>query len=563
MLPPVMVVGQAITPINMNDTGVQIIIILLCVLTLAFLALRDAAVRAWNQKRLPPFLVTRVRGVATMIRVAITYRGARSPQSSTPYHRTMTLPTAATPLAGRSFLADTPAVGIPTSSAIAPESPTATRITSLSALIQTTTPAVVVPWKGDTWQIMADTTSALANPPNDLRDIIAYMRSEHLRVYGEHGKFLVPQGFTLEQGVPHQWFTRAIRGTNHQGVAGLSDTGKDSRMRNQAISLMLQHPPEEISLWILDGKGDWILFENKAHVRMCVRDPDDIEDAFKLLEEERHRRQTLINDYTRDHQVLTTWDTLPPEFRFAHDMPLMWVIVSELDMLMECFKTERAFEVALSRQLRASRSAGGRWTISTQRFNGKETSWRGMINHWSSGAQTFPTDDKPNTSLSTPQLRERGALPPSSMTLPLHAGVATVVAGNQAVTVRDPYLSGEEIGRLLATLPDRVLPLSQKAATKVAQKTPPPERRPSRSPAPMPRATSPAPSVVAETYPGPRMTLDEIAEYIARSPQIPQWRIERNLFGVSDETSYRTVCMAVERLRTSVTVGEPLAVSEE
>ncbi len=547
--------AQALPPIDMNDTGTQIAVVAICVSIVVLLNVRDALVQAWNHKQLPSIGTLLARGVAVMNSLTATSRRARPLRRDfAPHRRTLSLPVVEPHSTIHTRMDATAAAR--TSAPVALPS----RLAALNTLPAHATPApvrpvVVSPWKGGNWQIMAQTKSAIANPPNDMLDTIAYMRSEHLRGYGEHGKFLVPQGFTLEHGHPHQWFTRAIRGTNHQGVAGLPETGKDSRMRNQAISLMLQHTPKELAVYIIDGKGDWILFENKAHVRMCVLDSDDIEDAFMRLEEERNRRQNLINTYSRDHQVLTTWDTLPPEFRLEHDLPLMWVIVSELDMLTECFKTERAFELALSRQLRSSRSAGGRWTLSTQRFNGKETSWRGLVNHWSSGAQTFPTDDKPNTTMSTPQLIELGALPPSKMTLPLHAGIATVVAGSQAVTVRDSYLSGEEIGRLLAKLPDRVL--VPQTAKKPVQDAAPPERSQRRQPA------SPAPSVAAETYPGPRMTIDEIAEYIARAPTTPQWRIERNLFGVSDETSYRSVCMAVERLRTSVTVGEPLAVSEE
>ena len=404
--------------------------------------------------------------------------------------------------------------------------------------------------------------TAMLTPPDDLDEMIRFMHSEHQRLEGRAGAYLVPLGWAVEErGIPHLYWHTLIGDCNHTGTAGQSDTGKDARLMWQTLALMLQHDPSELAVYIIDGKGDWVIFRNCAHVRLLAIDQDEIPQAFAALEAERLRRQQIIRSYTETANVRTKWETLPAELRRSHDMPLMWVVVTEISLLRAAFKNARDFDNALTRELVAARAAGGRWNVSGQFFNGFGTSWRGQISHWASAAQVLDSDDEPNTSLSTKRLVELGAIPPSQLSLP---GVFTQVprGGRRAVTTRDSYLRDTVFASALARLPQRAtapvavpapvpsIPVPMHTTASAASPAPPvvavvatPE------PAPVTSVAAVEPPPAAPVYRGPTMTTAEIAAYLQANPHRPQWEIEEELFGEKGGMAYRRVHAAALLLR--------------
>jgi hypothetical protein len=105
--------------------------------------------------------------------------------------------------------------------------------------------------------------------------------------------------------------------------------------------------------------------------------------------------------------------------------------------------------------LSSARAGGIRYCIGLQNATNLRMEWRSQIGCYIAGGQTSRDGDKPNLNMSTEEIRERGALPPSALP---SAGYFTMRRRRDVVTVRAPLITLAERRAILARLPDRPVP---------------------------------------------------------------------------------------------------------
>ena len=290
---------------------------------------------------------------------------------------------------------------------------------------------------------------ALAHPPASFRSTLAALRAQNLGRYG------IPLGW--EQGGIVT--AKLVGDVNHILITGQSDSGKDNATMGMFYALAAQNPPSSVQFAIIDGKGlDWAAWAKKAHTWRLALSPENIAPAMAALTNERQRRLTILQS-----AGVTKWDTYQGD-----DLPLLVVFVSEL-LLLENAVGSKALTSWLNTELTAARAFGIRYLLATQTASNFDTQWRSQISLFLAGFQPTPTQDKPNTGMSTAELEALGGLPPSKLPSPSSgaAGVFTAIQGRDVATVRTSYLSGQHRTWVLSTLPDQAdrLPVIAQPAT--------------------------------------------------------------------------------------------------
>lgn len=296
---------------------------------------------------------------------------------------------------------------------------------------------------------LAGADHALKNPPSDFRTLVAAVRAKGNEPYR----------------VPLGWHTgglvtaRLTDDVNHVLITGQTDAGKDNAVMGMFLSLAAVHNPQQAQFCIIDGKGlGWQKWAKKAHTWRLALDPEEIAGTMAALVTERQRRKTILQAAD-----VEKWD----EYQ-GDDIPLLVVFVSEL-LLLENAVGSKALTSWLNTELTAARAFGIRYLLATQTASNFDTQWRSQISLFLAGFQPTPTQDKPNTGMSTAELEALGGLPPSKLPSPSSgaAGVFTAIQGRDIATVRTSYLSGQHRTWVLSTLPDRTdrLPVIAQPAT--------------------------------------------------------------------------------------------------
>jgi hypothetical protein len=228
----------------------------------------------------------------------------------------------------------------------------------------------------------------------------------------------------------------------HILLTGETDWGKDGWAFLTSALLCLRHPPDRLQIVWIDGKGpDGALWRGKAHNwHEPITRADAIGTVVPLLGREREQRARLLEQHG-----VTRWEELPADIR----PPLLWVYVSEVRLLRRVLG--RDLETWLETELSSARAGGIRYCIGLQNATNLRMEWRSQIGCYIAGGQTSRDGDKPNLNMSTNEIRERGALPPSALPT---AGYFTMRRRREVVTVRAPLISLEERTTILARLPN-------------------------------------------------------------------------------------------------------------
>jgi hypothetical protein len=232
----------------------------------------------------------------------------------------------------------------------------------------------------------------------------------------------------------------------HILLTGETDWGKDGWAFLTSALLCLRNPPDRLQIVWIDGKGpDGALWRGKAHNwHEPITRADAIGPMVPLLEREREQRARLLEQH-----AVTRWEELPAAIR----PPLLWVYVSEVRLLRRALG--RDLETWLETELSSARAGGIRYCIGLQNATNLRMEWRSQIGCYIAGGQTSRDGDKPNLNMSTDEIRERGALPPSALPT---AGSFTMRRRREVVTVRAPLITLAERKAILARLPNRPAP---------------------------------------------------------------------------------------------------------
>lgn len=257
--------------------------------------------------------------------------------------------------------------------------------------------------------------------------------------------YILPAGWVKVNGEP-DLATLSLHGESlyfcgHGLVTGETGGGKDGWLFQATAALCSRATPAQLQLFYIDGKGpDGALWRGKRHNwREPVTEAAAIPAAIESLETERARRMRAI-----EAAGVTKWEELPALTR----PPLLWIVVSELKLLKKALGAE--FETWLESELVSARAAGMRYCVATQTATNMRMEWRSQIGFYVAGWQSSRDADKPNIQLSTDELRERGAIPPSELPAP---GYFTVRVKRDVVTVRATYLDLAGRKAVLAKLP--------------------------------------------------------------------------------------------------------------
>lgn len=192
--------------------------------------------------------------------------------------------------------------------------------------------------------------AALASPPADLAVTL-----EELERRDPRGRYRLPIGWGVVGGEARLSRARLVGDVNHILVTGQSDGGKDTWAIGALLCLMLQHPPHELQICVIDGKGlDFARFAGKAHVWRLALAPGEIAPAMRALTAERDRRRQALQAAD-----VSKWDA------GRVSLPLLVVYISELSLLQDAVgKSE--LESWLNSELAAGRAFGIRYIVATQ-----------------------------------------------------------------------------------------------------------------------------------------------------------------------------------------------------
>lgn len=282
---------------------------------------------------------------------------------------------------------------------------------------------------------------ALARTPGNLRAALDVLLQEE-----PYERYRIPLGWHYAKGGKAGLSRAALVGdTNHILITGQSDTGKDNLALCMLFSLALLHPPEELQVCLIDGKGlDFAQWKDKAHTWSLALKPEDIAPTMEALTSERLRRAELL----RAAEV-SKWEEYGGE-----DLPLLVIYVSELSLL-EDATSRSELSQWLNSELAAGRAFGIRYIVATQTASNFSTRWRSQIGLYLAGFQPSGSQDEPNTGLTTKELLANRGVPPSELPPPpAGAGVFTAISGRDCITVRATKLDSYQRRSLLEQLPE-------------------------------------------------------------------------------------------------------------
>lgn len=288
---------------------------------------------------------------------------------------------------------------------------------------------------------------ALYQPTSHLERTIVEMHRHHKQPDGKPEPYGFPIGWVNADGTPSLVSAHLINDVYHTLITAQSRAGKDVLATNILLSLALQHPPRQLQICVIDGKGlDFVGWEGKSHTWRLALEPEQIKPAMDALTQERQRRGAVL----RAAQV-SKWENYRGD-----DLPLLVVYVSELTLLEDAVG-KNDLTSWLNSELAAGAAFGIRYMIATQTASNFATRWRSQISLYLAGFQPSQSQDAPNTGLTGNEIRSPWAAPPSELPPPpAGAGVFTCIQGREAMTVRSGNLSDDDRARWLARLPDSV-----------------------------------------------------------------------------------------------------------
>lgn len=296
-----------------------------------------------------------------------------------------------------------------------------------------------VPRRHQPLAIVPGTGCAMRHPPKEMAATLQALRRWPV---GERYRF--PLGWCVCQDGSAGFDCAAFVGdTNHILLTAQSDGGKDAWASWVLLSLALQHPPAELQICLIDGKGlDFALWRDHPACWGLALEAREIAPLLKALTNERERRRQILAA-----AEVSKWD----HYRGC-DLPLLVVYVSELSLLQDAVGA-RELEQWLNTELAAGRAFGLRYIIATQTASNCSTRWRSQISLYVAGYQPSATQDEPNTGRTAKELRALGAVPPSELPGPPEgAGVFTTVANRSAGTARATYLTDADRRAILHEL---------------------------------------------------------------------------------------------------------------
>ena len=118
-------------------------------------------------------------------------------------------------------------------------------------------------------------------------------------------------------------------------IYGSSGSGKELLLSSMIYSLITNHSPEEISIYIIDfGSGTLGNFKNAPQVGDFIlpSEEDKINNIFKLLDEELERRKKLFVNYNGDYQSYIA--------RSDSKLPYILIFINNFDVFQDSFDFE-------------------------------------------------------------------------------------------------------------------------------------------------------------------------------------------------------------------------------
>lgn len=294
-----------------------------------------------------------------------------------------------------------------------------------------------LPMLGSTAQVVAGAGIALQQPP-DLG-----MTVQMLAQNAPTARYRFPLGWSCVAGRSALSQAAFVGDINHVLLTAQSDAGKDNLAIGMLLSLAALHPPHELHICIIDGKGlDFVGWRDLPHAWRLALTPDEIAPTMRALSAERERRRRILSA-----AGVSKWEAYQ-----GGDLPLLVTYVSELALLQDA-TSAKDLERWLNSELAAGRAFGMRYIVSTQTASNFPTRWRSQVSLFVAGFQPSQSQDTPNTGLRTNEIIRSGAVPPSELPAPpTGAGVFCIVHGRDAVNVRAPLIDDDERRRWLEAL---------------------------------------------------------------------------------------------------------------
>jgi hypothetical protein len=291
---------------------------------------------------------------------------------------------------------------------------------------------------------------ALRNPPAD-EQAIAQSLAE-IRARTPDAKFVLPLGWTLDDDdKPSLMYTQLGVGADSILITGLKNSGKDNAALWQVLTLMAQHPPEELQLMVVDTKGvDWGIFADKAHTKGLFVGQTEVRDAMRAITKEREMRKDYLQQFS--DQGIRKWSKLPP-----NKPPHLIIVITEITLIIQEVGDKEAMGW-LNAELVAWRAFGGFFIVLTQVVNNMATTWRGQIDIFLGAAQNRGIYDEPNVMFDTKEIIKMGAVPPSMLPpVPINAGCFAVSSPSQRSVdnVRSSFIEDPALVRILAGYPNK------------------------------------------------------------------------------------------------------------
>lgn len=299
---------------------------------------------------------------------------------------------------------------------------------------------------------LRDHPQPLKNPPSSIELVL-----QEIEGYHPDDPYAIPIGWQNAEGQP-DLVTASLHGDSpyfvgNVMISAMTRWGKNILEFLITMTMLLRNTPTQFLLFYIDGKGpDGNLMRGLAHnwhEPICTE--EGIPGAIELLDQLRQERMTLL----ANHDV-TKWEELPAALR----PPLIWVVINEPTLLGKVLGKQ--LEPWLEAQLSSALAGGIRYCIVMQDASNWETGWRRQIGLAIAGGQVSAEADKPNLGLSTKEIEERSAYPPSR--LPQRCWF-TARLYREVISVSIAYMDVEYRKSLLARLPKKLMTTARVSAS--------------------------------------------------------------------------------------------------
>ena len=118
-------------------------------------------------------------------------------------------------------------------------------------------------------------------------------------------------------------------------VFGTPGSGKENLVVNMIRSIVMDHSPNEVNIYILDCGSELLkIFTNFPHVGevVTIENNEKIQDLIKMISEEIEKRKSLFTDYAGDYNDYIKYS--------GKKMPLMLIFINNFDSFVESYDDE-------------------------------------------------------------------------------------------------------------------------------------------------------------------------------------------------------------------------------